>query len=145
MGVMGVTVEGSKVVARDDSARKRHVTLALSRLAVEALMGEEAVSAAQASARMSSAVRCYLGDRGTERPAWPYPSFLRGSETQGDVRVEFEIEEDLWHDFEAEASTQEVSIEQLAEHATFYFAAEANAGRLTQRILEDLESSGDDE
>jgi hypothetical protein len=141
---MGVTVEGSKVVARDSSARKRHVTVGLSRLAFEALMGDQAGSAVQTSVRMESALRCYLGDRGADRPAWPYPRFLRGSETPGDVRVEFDVEEDLWGDFEAEASAQEISVEQLAEHATFYFAAEANAGRLTQRILDDLEGKGDE-
>ena len=34
---------------------------------------------------------------------------------------------------------QEVTVEQLAEHAAFYFAAELDAGRVTERILDDLE------
>jgi hypothetical protein len=86
-------------------------------------------------------LRCYLGDKDTDRPAWPYPDFLRGTETQGDLQVEFEVEEDLWHDFEAEASAQGISVEQLTEHAAFYFAAELNAGRVTERILEDPRST----
>jgi hypothetical protein len=137
---MGTTLEGSKV-ARDESVGKRHVRVDLSRLAFEALMGAEADSVAGAPVRMGSALRCYLGDRDTERPAWPYPGFLRGSEMQGDVRVEFDVKGDLWRVFEEEAAAQGVSVEQLAEHAAFYFAAELNAGRLTERILEDLEST----
>ena len=50
---------------------------------------------------------------------------------------------DLWKDFEGEATRQAVRVEQLAEHAAFYFAAEVDAGRITQRILDDL-GSGDD-
>lgn len=140
---MGTTLEGLKV-ARDESARKRHVTVDLSHLAFEALMGDEVGSELRAPVRMESALRCYLGDRGEDRAAWPYPGFLRGSEAKRDVQVEFDLDEDLWHGFEEEASAQGVSVGQLAEHAAFYFAAELNAGRLTERILEDLEPTGDE-
>lgn len=131
-------MKGQSEVARDSGAGKRPITVCISRLAFDALVGVEAGSTVEPPSRMKSAVRCYLGDRGTDRPAWPYPSFLRGSETQADVSVEFDIESALWREFEAEASTQGVSVDQLAEHAAFYFAAEANAGKLTQRILDDL-------
>ena len=141
---MGITLEGSKV-ARDDGARKRHVTVGLSQLAFDALMGGETNSAAQVTVRMESALRCYLGDRDIDRPAWPYPGFLRGSEVQGDVQVEFDAEDGLWRDFEEEATAQGITVEQLAEHTAFYFVAELNAGRLTKRILEDLESTKGDE
>jgi hypothetical protein len=137
---MGLIVEGSKV-ARDDNARKQDVTVGMSQLAFEALMGEEADAVGQVTVRMESALRCYLGDKDTERPAWPYPGFLRGSEAQGDIRVQAEVEERLWREFEEEASAQGISVDQLAEHAAFYFAAELDAGRLTERILEDLEST----
>jgi hypothetical protein len=137
---MGMTLEGS-IVARDENAGKRDVTVSLSRLAFDALMGDEADTGAEVAVRTESALRCYLGDRDTERPAWPYPDFLRGTETQGDLQVEFEVEEDLWRDFEAEASAQGISVEQLTEHAAFYFAAELNAGRVTERILEDPRST----
>jgi len=129
------------MVARDENAGKRHVTVSLSRLAFDALMGEEGDTEAEVAVRTESALRCYLGDKETERPAWPYPGFLRGSETQGDLQVEFEVEDDLWHDFEEEASAQGISVEQLTEHAAFYFAAELNAGRVTERILEDPRST----
>jgi hypothetical protein len=138
---MGTILEGSGV-SRD--ADKRRVAVAFSRLAFEALMADDIDSEVRIPARTKSALRCYLGDKGKDHPAWPYPGFLRGSETQRDVEVEFEVEGGLWRDFEAEAAAQEASVEQLAEHAAFYFAAEADAGRLTQRILKDLESADDD-
>lgn len=135
---MGAAVKGRSEVAREGGADQRRVTVEISGLAFEALQSAETESTAQAASRMAGAVRFYLGDRGTAQPAWPYPSFLRGSETQADVPVQFDVEAELWREFETEASTQGVSVDQLAEHAAFYFAAEANAGNLTQRILDDL-------
>jgi hypothetical protein len=141
-----MAMEGAIKVARDRSVRKVHVTVALSRLAFEGLMNNQVGSQAQASSRMESAVRLYLGDKDSERPAWPYPNFLRAAETQVDQQVELDVDDELWRDFEVEASAQDVSVDQLAEHAAFYVAAEVNAGRLTQRILEDLEAGpGDDQ
>jgi hypothetical protein len=127
---------GGLELARDDG-KKRRVAVVISRLAFEGLTGGGDVPAAVA---LDGALRCYLGDRESERPAWPYPDFLRGSETEGDASIELDLDAELWHEFEQEADRQGVSVEQLAEHAAFYFAAELDAGRLTQRILDDLES-----
>lgn len=132
---------GGTGLARDDAVEKRVVTIALSELAFDALTGGD--STVDASLRIENAVLCYLGDREEGRPAWAYPGFLRGSETQGEVEAELEVKPDLWQDFEAEATRQGVTVEQLAEHASFYFAAEVDAGRVTQRILDDL-SSGEE-
>lgn len=123
-------------MARDDG-KKRQVTIALSYLALEGLrMGCDVA----APAAMEGALRFYLGDREMGRPAWPYPGFLRGSETEEDARIDLELDADLWREFEEEALGQGVSVEQLAEHAAFYFAAALDTGRVTQRILDDLES-----
>jgi hypothetical protein len=118
---------------------KQAVSLMLSQLAADALRGESATESG--AARLEIAIRCYLGDRDTRQAAWPYPAFLRGSEVREEVDLALDIEARLWSLFEAEALRQEVSAQQLAEHASFYFAAELDAGRLTQRILDDLESS----
>lgn len=108
-------------------------------------MGEGTGSEPQDAVRMESALRFYLPDRGADRPAWRYPRFLQGSETRGEVEIELEVEKELWAGFEEEAAAQGVSVEQLAEHAAIYFGAELDAGRLTERILADLESAkGDD-
>jgi hypothetical protein len=37
----------------------------------------------------------------------------------------------------AEAARQQVSVTQLLEHAALYYAAELDAGRLTERILDE--------
>jgi hypothetical protein len=134
-------LEGTRL-ARDEGAEKRRVTVALSQLAFEALTGDRGDAAVPA--RMESALRCYLGDKETGGAAWPYPDFLRGSESQRDVRVELEVPEDLRAAISDEAAKQSVTLDQLAEHAAFYFAAELNAGRVTQRILDDLEATEGD-
>lgn len=123
-------------MARDESVGKQQVTVELSQLAFETLTSGGPVTAGPV--RMQVALRCYVGDRDTDRPAWPYPGFLRNAEKQGDVEIEFEIAEDLWRDFSEEAERQGVTTGQLVEHAAFYFAAEVDAGRVTERILEDL-------
>jgi hypothetical protein len=128
-------------VASGRSARKQSVTVRLSRLAFEALAGEGHEGSARAPARTESAIRIYLGDRDSGQPAWPYPGFLRASETQEDVSLELAVDPDLWLQFEAEAERQGVSVQQLLEHAAFYFAAEFDAGRITQRILDDLDAT----
>jgi hypothetical protein len=124
--------------SRDRSRPRRAVAVGLSQLAFDGLAAETRTGSA---ARLQSAVRCYLGDRGANQAAWPYPAFLRGSEPRIDVRLELEIKDDLWHSFEAEAARQDVSPQQLLEHAAFYFVAELDAGRITQRILDDLEAT----
>ncbi len=134
----------SSLQKRDQAAAKRRVELAVSQPAFDALAAEVETRAAITASRMESAVRLYLNDKGAGRPAWPYPSFLQGSETAKDVGLELEIDEALWRSFEAEAAEQSVSLQQLAEHAAFYYSAEVDAGRITQRILDDPASAESD-
>ncbi len=115
----------------------QNVALAVSQPAFDALVGEGESGREQIERRLQGAIRLYLNDKASGRAAWPYPSFLRGSETAGDVPLELELDTDLAHAFAAEASEQSVSVSQLAEHAAFYFAAELDAGRATQRILDE--------
>jgi hypothetical protein len=137
---MGVTLEGTGL-AQQSGGEGSRIDVALSELAFEALTsGRDDLDA---SLRMASALRCYLGDRDSGRPAWSYPAFLRGSETRGETQVRLDVPGALWRDFEEEATRQGVTVEQLAEHAAFYFAAEFDAGRVTQRILDDLQSGED--
>jgi hypothetical protein len=124
-----------------DEGGSRHVSVTLSELARDALAAEQ--DQATVAARLEIAVRCYLEDRGTDSAAWPFPGFLRGSEIQGDVGVELDVAGDLWLEFGKEAAGQGVSVDQLAEHAAFYFAAEVDAGRVTDRILDDLEAEAE--
>jgi len=135
---MGTTVGGTGL-APNEGADRRHVKVVISALAFKALTGDSEV--VDPSLRMESALLCYLRDGDSGQPAWPYPGFLRGSETQADVEIDLEVASDLWRDLEQEAIRQGVTVEQMAEHASFYFAAELDAGRVTQRILDDLEST----
>ena len=102
--------------SRDRSRPRRSVSVGLSQLAFDALAGDG--GSEEAPARLQSAVRCYLGDRGANQAAWPYPAFLRGSRPQVDVELRLDIKDDLWHSFEAEADRQDISPQQLLEHET---------------------------
>jgi hypothetical protein len=121
----------------------RFLTLSISRLAFEAL-GEGQLEGAETrpEARIETAIRFYLREKDGGVAAWRYPDFLRGSEVREEVDFRLGLPEDLWRQFEEEAARQDVSVQQLAEHAVFYLAAELEAGRITQRILDELEGSG---
>lgn len=150
MGKLRVTHERraihdrSRCALNDRNPVKRSVTLKLSLPAFEAFAGGEKTNPKRVASTLENAIRLYLRDRGTGRPAWPYPAFLRGSETQEDVELEVSIDNGLWRSFEEEAAEQDVSVQQLSEHAAFYLAAEMDAGRITQRILDDLEPSDEE-
>jgi len=120
----------------------RFVTLSISRLAYDALgEGQLEVAEQRPEARIETAVRFYLRDRDSHLAAWPYPDFLRGSDVREEVDLRLGLEESLWRAFEAEAARQGVSVQQLAEHSAFYLAAELDTGRITQRILDELQAS----
>jgi hypothetical protein len=80
-------------------------------------------------------IRFYLRERGSGGTGWSYPDLLREGRPEEEVEVELEIEDPLWREVRAEAARQHVSITQLLEHAALYYAAELDAGRLTERIL----------
>lgn len=82
-------------------------------------------------------IRFYLKEKGTGGAGWSYPDLLREGRPEEEVEVELEIEDALWREMRAEASRQRVSVTQLLEHAALYYAAELDAGRLTERILDE--------
>lgn len=118
-------------------ATKRSLTLRLGALCVETLAGEDGQGSERVPARLVRAVRFYLADKGSNQPGWAYPGFLSDKEVEG-VDLELTVEENLLRALKQEAYRQGVSVSQLAEHAVLYYAAEQDAGRITQRILDDL-------
>jgi hypothetical protein len=82
-------------------------------------------------------IRFYLKEKGSGGAGWSYPDLLRQGSPEEEIEVELEIEEALWREVRAEASRQRVTITQLLEHAALYYAAELDAGRLTERILDE--------
>lgn len=82
-------------------------------------------------------IRFYLKEKGTGGTGWSYPHLLRQGNPEEEVEVELEIDDAVWREMRAEASSQRVTITQLLEHAALYYAAELDAGRLTERILDE--------
>jgi hypothetical protein len=118
------------------------VSVEVGEFAVEALAGEGGQGASHVPARVSRAIRIYLADRDSGRPGWRYPGFLKHPDTPVRARLELDVDDELWAEFEAEAGRQGISVEQLTEHAALYLAAEVNAGRITERILDGFEEEG---
>ena len=82
-------------------------------------------------------IRFYLKEKGTGGAGWSYPDLLREGRPEEEIEVELDIEDSLWREVRAEAARQHVSVTQLLEHAALYYAAELDAGRLTERILDE--------
>jgi hypothetical protein len=118
------------------------VSVEVGEFAVEALAGEGGQGAGHVPVRVARAVRIYLADRDSGRPGWGYPGFLAHPDAPARARLELDVDDALWAEFEAEAGRQGVSVEQLTEHAALYLAAEVNAGRITERILDGLDDEG---
>lgn len=100
---------------------------------------DERCSEAVLRSRLVSAIRFYLNQRDSGQPGWPYPRFIPGTGKSDEVKLELDVEADLWRAFEEEAVRQGVSVSQLASHAVLYYAAERDAGRFARRIADGLE------
>lgn len=121
----------------------RFVTIRLGALASEALTGgpKNAIpSSFDTEPRPDDvlrAIRFYLNDEDSGGAGWRYPEFLRTTGLGGKVDLELCIEDSLWRSLKKAAENQGVSIEQLVEHAALYYAAELDAGHVTERMLGD--------
>lgn len=114
------------------------VEVRLKRLAARSLAASEDPDPDRLSLLVSQAVRFYLGDRDGEQAGWHYPSFLGESDGGSDGQRQVSLDEDLWQQLQAEAERQEVSPEDLLQHAAFYYGAARDDGRLTEQIADDL-------
>jgi hypothetical protein len=81
-------------------------------------------------------IRFYLKEKAGAGTGWTYPDLLREGHPAEQIEVELEIDDLLWRRVRDEAASQRVSVTQLLEHAALYYAAELDAGRLTERILD---------
>lgn len=122
---------------------KRSVSVHISEFVCQAVAGEDP-DVNRVSEVVGRAIRYYVDSGESGGPGWPYPGFRQDdSEVNGGVDVQVSIDEELWRSLEEEAARQGVSTQQLAVHATLWFAAELDAGRATQRILEGLDETPD--
>ncbi|HEY7456122.1 MAG TPA: hypothetical protein VH703_02505 [Solirubrobacterales bacterium] len=120
---------------------KRSVSVKLSRFSAEALARGEKLDSGIVAVRLLRAIRFYLSEGGPERPGWIVPASLRKGE-RGELELELSADEDLIAAFEAEAARQRVTLSQLARQAALVYAAELDAGRITERLAEGLEREG---
>jgi hypothetical protein len=125
----------SRIEATVDRPLKVH----LSEFSVGALARSAPRDSSEIRARCVRAVRFYLHEADSPRPGWSVPSSLRGEEP-GAVELELELDERLREALETEAGKQGVSVSRLVSQAAIFYAAEFDAGRITQRVLDDLES-----
>jgi hypothetical protein len=117
---------------------QRTIAVTVGEFALSSLAGGSGESPGL-SPSLVQVIRYYLADRGSDRAGWRYPGFLREDNQVSPVReVRFTVETAIWKEFTEEAERQAVSVDQLLQHAALYFMADRDAGRLAQRILEDL-------
>jgi hypothetical protein len=116
---------------------KRMVLVCIGPLALAALSGSDGVAGDRLSAAAERAVSCYVNDKGEGGTAWPCPDFFPGGKASTPEKLRLSVEDSIWRSLEAEAESQGISAERLFEHAVLYYAAELDAGRATQRILEE--------
>jgi hypothetical protein len=120
---------------------KRSVTVSLGRLASQAIGGGGSSNDGKPSSRAGRAILCYLNARGSGGPGWSYPSFLDERRGGEGIRLELRVEDGLWRSLEEEAERQHIGVSQMLEHAVLYFAAEVDAGRFTERIIDELDEA----
>lgn len=123
---------------------KRTVAVSLSKLSLMALGAEAGGSGDDVAANLERAVRVYLGDGALGRPGWAYPGALREAGPAG-TEMELSFDRELWRALQGEATRQGVSASKLAGHAALYYAAELDAGRITQRVLDGLAGEDDED
>jgi len=113
------------------------VPVKLGPLAAQSLAASADAGPERLSLLLPRAVRFYFEERDGGQPGWRYPTFLDGSQVDGDG-CEVSLSEELWQELQAEAERQEVQPGDLLQHAAFYYGAARDEGRLTARIAAEL-------
>jgi hypothetical protein len=116
------------------------LTVSLSEFAVGALAHGESHESEQVLRRFARAIRFYLHEAPVQKPGWSVPAALRPE--RDEVELKLQLDEQLLHRLEAEAGRQQVTLSRLVSQAAIYYAAELDAGRIAQRVLDDLEGDG---
>ncbi len=121
------------------------VTVRLGAFAAEALASRLGNGSHPGPADFVRVIQFYLREGSSDPPGWAYPEFMRERSSSERVDLELSVEDSLWSALEAEANDQDVTVERLLEHATLYYAAEVDAGRIAGRILGELEEEEEPE
>ena len=108
----------------EGTGKCRHLTLTLDEFGVFLIEEEASRYALEPHQFVARAARYFLAARILGRTAHRIPAH-RCSET-GRVRLQLalRLDEEVWHELEAEAARQKVSIERLLGYSALYLAAE---------------------
>jgi hypothetical protein len=112
------------------------VTVALGEFGIGALGGGLIRDPAKLSCSLLLAIRHYLANRDSGGVGWAYPAIGRDGSSARTVELRFEVDEETWMAFSAEAERQLVSVDGLLQHAVLYFEAARDGGRLAQRLTD---------
>ena len=115
---------------------RRSLKLALDEFASATLEGEAARYSVSPGELVGNAVKYYLSDLDSGRPALKVPRFARAASSP-ELDVEVNIDDSAWDQAEAAAARQRVSIERLLEHAAMYLIADLDSGEVAARIAAD--------
>jgi hypothetical protein len=108
------------------------VTLRLERFGQDALEEYVRGTGGSHAAALHTAVRYYLDDWDSGRPAWRVPSLAREAALTSTLEVE--LPDDLYDELERESRRQDVPADLLATHAVMYFLSDLGTGRAAARL-----------
>jgi hypothetical protein len=115
---------------------RRSLKLALDEFGRATLEGEASRYSVAPGELVGNAVKYYLADLDSARPALKVPRFARTASSP-ELDVEVNLDDSAWDMAEAEAARQRVPLERLLEHAAMYLIADLDSGEVAARIAAD--------
>jgi hypothetical protein len=132
----------AKVQRRSDRGARarvaRRVRLGFDEFGWESLESEAARNGEPLDQLLARAAAYLDAELRSTRPAVLVPKFKPGG--HGSEReLELELTQGCWERLENEAERQEVSLERLLEHAALFHLADADSGRVAERLVGEVE------
>lgn len=118
---------------------ERTVAVAIDDFTLELLENASIAGRTTQGVLLMRAIRYYLAERDSGRPGWPCSPLDEEGETEVASTIELDVDGSAWEAFSLEADRQGVTTDRLMKHGALYYLADRDSGRLTQKILEDLE------
>jgi hypothetical protein len=123
---------------------KRQVTLQLGEFAMDAIERQARALGISADRLVREALIYYVSDLSSERLAARPPRIA--AESSGRFQREVlelcvDVDARTWEELESEAARYEMPLERLLGHATLYYLADLEAGRVAARIVEGLDEN----
>ena len=113
------------------AAPEMTITGLLDEFAYEALVSEDRCLTRGADSSLEAAIGLYLADQSQDVIGWLAPQFQeRCPSVRALQRITIHVGDGVWREVVAEADRQCISTRELLEQAAFYYAAQAETGRL---------------